>query len=106
VHPHMLRHACGYALAKGARHQGAASLFGTQKHPAYGALHRAIAVAVQGFLAVLSYSALAKRVGTAHSFFALKEAIVQINMNAELLGLIGQLRNKLVSSLPKSADCS
>jgi hypothetical protein len=34
---------------------GTAGLSRTQKYPAYGALHRAIAVAVQGFLAELSY---------------------------------------------------
>ena len=39
----------------GARHQGAAGLSRTQKYPAYGALHRAISVAVQGFLADLSF---------------------------------------------------
>jgi integrase len=78
VHPHMLRHACGYALAKrGTRHEGTAGLPRAQKHPAYGALHQAIAVAVQGFLADLS-----------RSFIALMEAVVQINMDAEFLGLI------------------
>jgi len=49
VHPHMLRHACGYALANRGHDTRA-----LQKHPAYGALHRAIAVAVQGFLADLN----------------------------------------------------
>ena len=40
---------------QGTRHEGAAGLSRTQKHPAYGALHRAIAVAVQGFLADLNF---------------------------------------------------
>jgi hypothetical protein len=48
-----------------------------------GTIHRAIAVAVQGFLAELN-----------GSFVALMEAIVQINMNAELLRLVRQLLNK------------
>ena len=39
-HPHMLRHACGYALAEqGARHPRLASLPRAPQHPAYGALH-------------------------------------------------------------------
>ena len=47
LHPHMLRHACGYALAnKGKRHALAASLFGPQEHPAHGALHRTVVDAV------------------------------------------------------------
>jgi len=47
VHPHMLRHACGYALAnRGHDTRAAASLPGAQEHPAYGALHRAVADAV------------------------------------------------------------
>jgi integrase len=37
VHPHMLRHGCGYALANA----GAAGVARPQEHPAHGALHRA-----------------------------------------------------------------
>jgi hypothetical protein len=43
------RHACGYALANRPRHQGTAGLPRTQEPPAYGALYRAVAAAVQGF---------------------------------------------------------
>ena len=53
AHPHMLRHACGYALAnKGPRHEGTASLSGASQHPAYGALFRIGPDAVQGLLAL------------------------------------------------------
>ena len=53
THPHMLRHACGFALAnKG--HVGFAGLPGAQEHPANGALHRAGAGSVQGLLAITS----------------------------------------------------
>jgi integrase len=38
VHPHMLRHGCGYALANAT---GATGVARPQEHPAYGALHRA-----------------------------------------------------------------
>jgi hypothetical protein len=52
----------------------------------------AIAVAVQGFLADLEpLRCSLKHAPAAHSFIALMEAIVQINMNAELLRLISQL---------------
>ena len=40
AHPHMLRHACGYALAnKGERHAIVASLPRPEEYPAYGPLH-------------------------------------------------------------------
>ena len=40
AHPHMLRHACGYALAnKASRHASAASLSEAQEHPAYGKIY-------------------------------------------------------------------
>ena len=42
IHPHMLRHGCGYALANaGHDTRASAGLAGAQKHPAYCALHRA-----------------------------------------------------------------
>ena len=55
AHPHMFRHACGYALAdEGPRHTRAASLPGPQEHPTHGAVHGAVACALQGFLAQLA----------------------------------------------------
>jgi type 1 fimbriae regulatory protein FimB/type 1 fimbriae regulatory protein FimE len=52
AHPHMLRHACGFALAnKGPRYPGLAGLLGPSEHPAHGALHRAVSPTVQRFLA-------------------------------------------------------
>jgi hypothetical protein len=53
VHPHMLRHACGYALANaGPRHPGAAGVARPQEHPAHSALHRAGAGQIQELLAI------------------------------------------------------
>ena len=53
AHPHMLRHACGYALSnRGHDIEGAPGLPWTSQHSAYGALYGAIAGAVQGFLAL------------------------------------------------------
>jgi integrase-like protein len=49
VHPHMLRHGCGYALAN---HAGAPSVAWPQEHSAHGALHRACAGSLQEFLAL------------------------------------------------------
>jgi integrase len=44
IHPHMLRHGCGYAPSQyRPRHASAASLVGAQEHPAHGALHRTCA---------------------------------------------------------------
>ena len=54
VHPHMLRHACGFHLAnRGVDTRQPAGLLGAQEHPAHGALHRALADPVQGVLARL-----------------------------------------------------
>ena len=40
VHPHVLRHACGYKLANdGARHAQHPAVFGSQKHLPYRAIH-------------------------------------------------------------------
>ena len=42
VHPHMLRHACGYCPGQcRSRHPSLAGLSRPQEHPAHGALHRA-----------------------------------------------------------------
>jgi integrase len=42
VHPHMLRHACGFKLANdGHDHAGSTALPRSQEHPAHGSLHRA-----------------------------------------------------------------
>ena len=51
AHPHMLRHACGFALA-GARYPSPAGLSGAQEHPAHGSLYRAEPRSVQGLLAL------------------------------------------------------
>ena len=40
VHPHMLRHACGFALANAGHDTRSASLPRAQKHPTHRALHR------------------------------------------------------------------
>ena len=53
AHPHMLRHACGYALANKGHDLAPCKPTSAQEHSAYGALHRTIADAVQGFLAGL-----------------------------------------------------
>ena len=54
VHPHMLRHACGFKLANdGRRYSLAAGLPRPQEHPAHRALHRTVADPVQEFLARL-----------------------------------------------------
>src|SRR5262249_21711147 len=47
VHPHMLRHACGFALANKGRHTKLAGLPRPPLHSAYGTLHRAFARAVR-----------------------------------------------------------
>ena len=54
AHPHMLRHACGYALAnKGHDTRALQAYLGHTQHSAHRALHRTVADAVQGFLARL-----------------------------------------------------
>ena len=54
VHPHMLRHACGYKLANdGVDTRSLQAYLGPQEHPAHGALYRAGADPVQGLLARL-----------------------------------------------------
>lgn len=58
VHPHMLRHGCGFARANaGPRHSSFAGLARAQEHPAHGPLHRAGARSVQNFLEIASRSA-------------------------------------------------
>ncbi len=53
AHPHMLRHACGFALAnKGCDTRALQSLPWPQDHPAHSAIHRVIYPAVQGLLAM------------------------------------------------------
>jgi len=55
AHPHMLRHACGFALAnKGHDTRGAAGLPRSPQHSAHGALHRAVTRSVQGLLALIA----------------------------------------------------
>ena len=54
VHPHMLRHACGYALANAGHDTRALQAYlGHKKHPAHRALHQAVAASVQGLLALI-----------------------------------------------------
>jgi len=40
-HPHMLRHACGFALANKGHDTRALQAYRAQEHPAHGSLHRA-----------------------------------------------------------------
>ena len=56
-HPHMLRHACGFALANKGHDTRALQAYpkaypGAQEHPAHGALCRAGAGQVQGLLEI------------------------------------------------------
>ena len=54
VHPHMLRHACGFKLANdGVDTRSLQAYLGHKQHPAHRALHRTGADAVQEFLARL-----------------------------------------------------
>jgi site-specific recombinase XerD len=54
IFPHMLRHACGYALANaGHDTRVAASMAWPSKHSTHGQVHRACARSVQGFLAMM-----------------------------------------------------
>ena len=64
---------------QGPRHPRAAGLPRAQEHSAHGALHRAVADAVQGFLARLNGSFVR----------LLRKPIVQINLDAQFLRLIG-----------------
>ena len=53
THPHMLRHACGYALAnRGHDTRALQAYVGHKKHPAHGALYRAVADAVRALAEV------------------------------------------------------
>ena len=53
AHPHMLRHACGFALAnKGHDTRALPGLPRPPQHPAHGAIHRVVAGQVQGLLAL------------------------------------------------------
>ena len=55
AHPHMLRHACGFALAnKGHDTRALQAYLGPQEHPAHREVHRAVAGSVQGFLEELN----------------------------------------------------
>jgi hypothetical protein len=55
VYPHMLRHACGYALGNtGHDTRSLQDPSQAQEYPAYGPLHRTRARSVQEFLAVIS----------------------------------------------------
>ena len=50
IHPHMLRHACGYKLANEPGHAGDSAVSRTQKHTAHGEIHGTGTDAVQGLL--------------------------------------------------------
>ena len=59
VHPHMLRHACGYKLANdGIDTRSLSGLSRASQHPAHRALHRAFADTLQGLLARLTKRAI------------------------------------------------
>ena len=51
AHPHMLRHACGYALANKGHDTRALQAYLGHEYPAHGALHGIVANTVSGFLA-------------------------------------------------------
>ena len=53
AHPHMLRHACGFALANQGHDTRALRAY--LEHPAHRALHRAGAGSVQGVLALVTW---------------------------------------------------
>ena len=53
VHPHMLRHACGYQLANEGVDTRSLQAYLGHEHPAHGALHRAGADPLQELLARL-----------------------------------------------------
>ena len=52
VHPHMLRHACGFKLANDGHDTRSAALSRPQEYPAHSALYRVNSRQIQGFLAV------------------------------------------------------
>ncbi len=55
VHPHMLRHSCGFALAnKGTRHASTTGVVRASQHPAHRPLHRIVARTLQGLLAAVA----------------------------------------------------
>ena len=65
LHPHMLRHACGYKLANDGHDTRALQHYRPQEHPAHRPLHRAFARQVPRLLARLDWrSSPAPRVGT------------------------------------------
>ena len=54
--PHMLRHACGFALAEqGPRYASVAGLPWPPQHPAHGAIHRVVAGQVEGLLEMTKF---------------------------------------------------
>jgi integrase len=75
VHPHMLRHACGYALANRGHDTRALQAYLGHKNIQH----------------TVRYTELSPLADLSRSFIALMEAIVQINMDAEFLGLVSQL---------------
>jgi hypothetical protein len=58
IHPHMLRHACGFKLANRPRHAGFAALPRAQEHSAHGQVHRNGTRPLQGLLEGLTRIAL------------------------------------------------
>ena len=53
AHPHMLRHACGFALAnKGHDTRALQAYLGHKNIQQHGSIHRAVTRSVQGFLAL------------------------------------------------------
>jgi integrase len=62
VHPHMLRHACGFKLEqRRPRHARSAALPRAQEYPAHGPLHRAKSGPIPRFLAVTADSPLVRK---------------------------------------------
>ena len=69
AHPHMLRHACGFTLANAGKDtRSLQAVFGPQKHPAHGEIHRARAQPFQGLVEGLGSGGSAR--GAAQRFFS------------------------------------
>ena len=58
AHPHMLRHACGFALANKGHDTRALQAYLGHQHSAHGAIHRVVAGTVQGLLALTDMAGL------------------------------------------------
>ncbi len=69
AHPHMLRHACGYALANRGHDTRALQAYLGHRYPTHSPLHRTVADAVQELLAGVSGTSPATLRGLRQSTF-------------------------------------